>query len=153
MKRTTVLLADDNPDMLYAVKDMLDRQFDVIATVPDGQSLVTAVREHNPDIIVSDVSMPGLSGIQATAEIRRYNPVAKIILLTVHRDRLLVNQGLTAGALGYVLKVTAGDELIPAIEQVMQGKRYVSPVIGYRDSGAFDVSLGKQISFSDATGD
>jgi DNA-binding NarL/FixJ family response regulator len=82
-----------------------------------------------PDVIVSDIVMPGLNGIAAAAEILRRNSAARIVLVTVHNDLELVQKGLATGALGYVLKLTAGDDLVPAIHAVLRGERHLSPTV------------------------
>ena len=111
--------------------------FDVIALVEDGGALVSAAARLSPDVIVADISMPGLDGIAAAARIRRNDPEARIVLVTVHAEPMLVEAGLAAGALGYVLKDTAGDELVPAVHAALGGRRYVSRALapGKGDSG------------------
>ncbi len=101
----------------------------MLATVGDGQALVKAAMQLAPDAIVTDISMPGLDGIDAAVLIRRRNPDARIVLVTVHRDRILVQRGLSAGALGYVLKDAAGDELVAAVHAALVGERYVSRLL------------------------
>ena len=92
----------------------------------DGRALVSAAERLSPDVIVSDISMPGLDGIAAAAAILRKNPAARIVFVTVHGDPILVERGLATGALGYVLKVAAGDDLIPAVRAALRGERHVS---------------------------
>ena len=143
MKKVTVLLADDNPDMLCVIQEMLRPGFDVIATANDGYSLVAAVVEHRPDIIITDISMPGMNGIEAAGKILKLQPKSKIVMLTINRDLLLVDKALSLGALGYVLKMTAGEDLLHAINQALQGNRYVSPAIKYQGSVPIDKSSGQ----------
>ena len=94
----------------------------------DGRALVSAAERLSPDVIVSDISMPGLDGIAAATVILRRNPAARIIFVTVHGDPCLVERGLATGALGYVLKLAAGDELVPAVHAALRGERHVSRV-------------------------
>jgi DNA-binding NarL/FixJ family response regulator len=111
---------------------VLEPEFDVIATVSDGNALVNAVTTLTPDVIVTDIARPGLDGITAASEILQRHPMARIVFVTVHNNAELVQKGLATGALGYVLKLTAGEELIPAIHAALQGQQHVSPLIGGR---------------------
>ncbi len=105
---------------------MLRAEFEVIAWVQDGNALVDAEARLSPDVIVTDIAMPGEGGIEAVARIRCNNPNARIVLVTVHSELMLVEAGLAAGALGYILKDTAGDELLPAVRAALGGRQYVS---------------------------
>lgn len=134
MKKVTVVFADDNPDMLAVIQEMLKPRYDIVATANEGDSLVSAAIEHRPNVIVTDISMPGLNGIEAAIKILDLYPDSKIVLLTVTRDHALVEQALAAGILGYVLKLHAGEDLIPAINEALQGRRYVSAAIKYQGS-------------------
>jgi DNA-binding NarL/FixJ family response regulator len=131
-KRPRVLLAEDHPVVAKDLRALLAPAFDVIATVGDGAALVAAADTLTPDVIVTDIAMPGLDGIAAAGEILRRHPRARIVLVTVHRNAAMVQQGLATGALGYVLKLTAGEDLIPAIDAVLRGVPYVSPLLGGR---------------------
>ena len=126
MTRARVLLADDHTGNTDLLRRLLQPEFDVIADVQDGHALVTAAEALSPDVIVSDISMPGLDGIAAAVRILRRDPAARIVFVTVHADQLLVERGLATGALGYVLKLVAGDELVPAVRAALRGERHVS---------------------------
>jgi DNA-binding NarL/FixJ family response regulator len=126
MRRPTVLLADDHVETARQLRELLEPQFDVVALVEDGRALVSSAARLSPDAIVADISMPGLDGIEASVLIRRSDPDARIVLVTVHSESVLVARGLAAGALGYVLKDAAGDELVPAVRAALDGERYVS---------------------------
>lgn len=130
VNRTRVLLADDHDEVLADIRDLLEPDFEIVAAVGDGCELVTASETLRPDVIVTDISMPKLSGLEAAWKITSENPAALVILLTAHRDPALVAKGLAAGAKGYVLKLTAGEELVYAIQQVVGGGCYVSPLAG-----------------------
>ena len=130
--RVRVLVADDHLAVLEGLCAVLEPEFDVIATVGDGNALVAAATTLTPDVIVTDIAMPGLDGIAAAGEIMRRYPRARIVFVTVHNDAELVQKGLATGALGYVLKLTAGEELVPAIHAALQGQQHVSPLIGGR---------------------
>jgi DNA-binding NarL/FixJ family response regulator len=124
--RARLLLADDHTETAEQLRRLLRPHFDVVALVEDGRALVSAVARLSPDVIVADISMPDLDGIDATAVILRRDPSARIVLITVHDDPFLVSRGMAAGALGYVLKDAAGDELVAAVHAALGGRRYVS---------------------------
>jgi DNA-binding NarL/FixJ family response regulator len=132
MYRPRVLLAEDHAETAERLRKLLRVDFDVIAWVEDGRALVDATERLSPDVIVADIAMPGVDGIAATTLIRRNDPDARIVLVTVHSESMLVEAGLAAGALGYVLKDTAGDELIPAVHAALGGRQYVSRELGVR---------------------
>lgn len=131
--RPRVLLADDHVDTAKQLSRLLEPEFDVIALVEDGLSLVSAAARLAPDVIVTDISMPGLDGIDAAARILRSDPQARIVFVTVHSEPMLVQRGLAAGALGYVLKDAAGDELVAAVRAALGGTRFVSHALGRQE--------------------
>jgi DNA-binding NarL/FixJ family response regulator len=124
--RPRLLLAEDHLETAELLFGLLRPEFDVIGHVQDGHTLVCAAERLFPDVIVSDITMPGLDGISAAAAILMKNPAARIIFVTVHGDPVMVERVLAAGALGYVLKLTAGDDLIPAIRAALRGERHVT---------------------------
>jgi DNA-binding NarL/FixJ family response regulator len=124
--RARVLLAEDHAASADLLDALLRPEFDVVALVRDGRALLSAVITFAPDVIVTDIEMPDIDGLEATREIIRRNPAARIVLVTVHSNTEIVQQGLEAGALGYVLKLAAGDELVPAVQSALRGERYVS---------------------------
>ena len=132
MYRPRVLLAEDHAETAARLRKLLGVDFDVIASVEDGHALVDATERLSPDAIVADIDMAGIDGIAATKLIRRHDPDARIVLVTVHGESMLVEAGLAAGALGYVLKDTAGDELVPAVYAALGGRQYVSRELGVR---------------------
>jgi DNA-binding NarL/FixJ family response regulator len=125
-KRPRVVLADDHPGIAGQLRALLEPEFDVVATVEDGNALVEAVARFRPDAIVTDVAMPGLDGIAAAGRIRAKNPDARIVLVSIHQDAAVVDRGLAAGALGYVAKVAAGEDLAPAVRAALRGERFLS---------------------------
>jgi DNA-binding NarL/FixJ family response regulator len=129
-QRARVLLADDHPAVVKDLCAVLQPEFDVIATVENGVALLAKVDGLSPDVIVTDITMPGLDGIAAASEILRKNPAARIVFVTVHDETELVKKSLAIGVLGYVLKLTAGEDLVPAIHAAMRGERYISPLAG-----------------------
>jgi DNA-binding NarL/FixJ family response regulator len=124
--RPRILLAEDHPGNTDLLRRLLQPEFDVVGHVEDGHALVSAAETLGPDVIVTDISMPGMDGIAAAIVILGRNPAARIVFVTVHSDRMLMERGLSTGALGYVLKLAAGDDLLPAVRAALRGERHVS---------------------------
>ena len=131
--RARVLLADDHPEVIEHLRTVVEREFEVVGAVGDGNALIAAAEALAPDVIVTDIAMPGLNGITAAAEILRRNPAARIVFVTVYNHSVLVQKGLATGALGYVLKLRAGDDLVPAIHAVLRGEHHLSPTVASSD--------------------
>jgi len=129
VKETRVLLADDHTLILEGVKKLLEAEFDVVGAVEDGRALIEAAQELNPDVILLDISMPLLNGVEAARRLRKTLPGAKLIFLTMHADAAYVFEAFRVGASGYVLKRSASSELIAAIHQVVKGRTYVTPLV------------------------
>lgn len=129
MRLPTVLLADDHPLFTDGLVNLLKTRFEVVATVRDGHALIDQTRQLRPDVVVSDVSMPEMSGFQALRRLKELGVAARVILLTMHADARLAAEALRAGAAGFVLKQSTGDELVHAMEEVIQGRTYLSPAI------------------------
>jgi DNA-binding NarL/FixJ family response regulator len=127
-----VLLADDHPEVAEDLRAVLEPEFDVIATVRDGNRLIAAAETLTPDVIVTDISMPVLDGMAAAGEILQRNPCMRIVFVTVHNEAEMVQKAFATGVLGYVLKLTAGDELVPATHAALRGERYVSALVRHR---------------------
>ena len=127
MNRRRVLLADDHAQTMRLWRTLLEPEFDVVGTVNDGEALVHEAERLAPDVIVSDIAMPGMSGIAAAGAILRCQPSARIVFATVHADRALLRSSLAAGAYAYVLKVRAADDLVPAIRAALRGELLISP--------------------------
>ena len=127
MDRMRVLLADDHPRILSRLTDLLEPEFKVIAVVGDGQSLIETAKSLQPDLIITDISMPILSGIEAAKKILQRTPQTKIIFLTVHTDPDDVREALELGAVGYVFKSRLVSDLRSAIVEALDGRTYVSP--------------------------
>jgi DNA-binding NarL/FixJ family response regulator len=128
-KRARVLLADDHALVSAGISKLLENDFDLIGTVADGRALVAAVRERHPDVILLDISMPVLNGLEAARQIRKDSPTAKLIFVTVHSDTPYVIEAFRAGASGYVLKRSAAAELLTAVHQVLDNNVYLTPLI------------------------
>jgi DNA-binding NarL/FixJ family response regulator len=130
MRRTTVLLADDHAIVIEGLATLLERHdFEVVGTVGDGEQLLEAARRLRPQVIVTDLSMPGLSGIDVLARLRAEGIDARVIVLTMHRDADLATLAMREGAAGFLLKESAGEELMTAIRQAMQGHVYLTPAL------------------------
>ena len=127
MDRRRVVLAEDHARIAEQLRALLEPEFEVVATVADGYALLQAVDDARPDVVVTDIMMPGLDGIAATAELLARHPNTRVILVTVHDDPELAERGYASGALAYVSKHSAGHELVPAVRAAMRGDRYVSP--------------------------
>jgi DNA-binding NarL/FixJ family response regulator len=128
-ERARVLLADDHVGVLEDLRTLLESEFDVVAAVGDGNALITAVDALRPDVIITDISMPGLDGISAAGKILRQSPSSRVVFITVHDNLEIAQRSFSLGALGYVVKGGAGDELIPAINAALQGRQYVSATL------------------------
>ena len=125
--RSRILIADDHPVVLEGLRRILDRpEFEIVDMVRDGRALVAAAHKLKPDAIVADISMPLLSGVEAARQIRKHDPNAKIIFLTMHREKIYAVEAIIAGGSGYVLKTAVGEELVSAIREVMNGRIYVT---------------------------
>ena len=137
MSRARILLADDHVLILEGLRRMLERQHEVVGAVSDGRSLVDAAVRLKPNLIILDVSMPLLSGIEAGRQIRKRLPRVKLLFLTVHANPAYLREALGAGATGYILKSSTRQEILDAVKTVLAGQRHVSRGIVAED---FDLS-------------
>jgi DNA-binding NarL/FixJ family response regulator len=128
-RKIRVLLADDHPPLLDRIVALLSTEFTVVGAVKDGEEAVTAASLLRPDVLVFDVSMPRLSGLDAAALIRRGGSAVPVVFLTVHSEPEFLQAAWEAGALGYVRKSHMGSDLIPAIRAALLGKRFISASI------------------------
>jgi len=130
VKRIAILLADDHAVVIEGLHRILDRpQFEIVGAVTDGRALLQAAEQLSPDIIIADIAMPMLNGIEAARQIRKQKLTSKIIFLTMHSEPIYAVEALHAGASGYVLKSSAGAELLTAIREVLDGRVYVAKSI------------------------
>ena len=127
MDRRRVLLADDHAATLLSWRALLEPEFEVVESVRDGEALVEACERLRPDAIVSDIAMPRLNGIFAAERILQRYPDARIVFATVHADHAILQRAMSVGALGYVLKVRVGEDLLPALRAALRGETHVSP--------------------------
>jgi CheY-like chemotaxis protein len=129
LHKPQVLLADDHAGLVHAVGTLLQPDFTVVGTVGDGESLIKAAVELKPDVIVTDISMPILNGIDAAIRLRESGCTSKIVFLTVHGGSDYVRSCLATGAFGYVVKTQLATDLLPAIREVLEGRIFVSPQV------------------------
>ena len=129
MGKIRILLADDHKMILGGLKGLLEPEFELVGTVEDGKALVSEAVRLRPDVIVVDISMPKLNGIEAFCEIRKIAPAVKAVFLTMHHDVTYAAKAFEVGASGYVLKHSAPTELVTAIREAMSGRTYVTPLI------------------------
>ena len=131
-----VILADDHALVLEAFCILLAAEVDVVATAADGHELIRAVKKHKPDVVVTDISMPVLNGVDACSKLLRILPDLKIIFLTVNDDPDLVAEVIRNGAKGYLLKSSAASELLQAIKAVAAGSTFITPLVTERMIGS-----------------
>ena len=124
-----MLLADDHSVMLDRVGVLLNPSFEVVGAVPNGQEMIWAGIHLDPDVIVADITMPGLSGIEAAQQLREAGCRAKFVFLTIHIEHEFVDACVSQGALGYVLKSHMKTDLIPAIKAALMGRKFISPLV------------------------
>ena len=129
MTKPRLLIADDHKIFAEGLKRLLNADFDIAGVVADGRELVAAAEKLRPDVVVADISMPLLNGIEAVIQIKKVHPDMKVVFLTMHPDVAYAVSAFKAGASGYVLKHSAPDELITAIREGLKGRTYVTPLI------------------------
>jgi DNA-binding NarL/FixJ family response regulator len=142
MKRARVLVADDHRILAEGLRSLLEPEFELVDIVEDGRALVTRAQELFPDVIVADISMPLLNGIEAVVQLKKAGVPAKVIFLTMHQDATYAAKAFEVGASGFVLKHSAPSELVTAIREALAGRTYVAPMIAgelmqaYRDGAS-----------------
>ena len=129
MIRPRVLLADDHTLVLDGFRKLLEDRCEVVGAAEDGRTLLRMAQELQPDIVTLDISMPQLNGVDAARKLKKILPRTKLIFVTMHADPAYVNEAFKAGASGYLLKRSAGSELLQAIQSVMDGQCYVTPLV------------------------
>lgn len=152
MTRPRILIADDHQILAEGVRGLLEPEFEVVAVVADGRELLTSAKKHRPDVIVADVTMPSLNGIEAALQLREAGLEAKVVFLTMHRDVAYARRALEAGAVGFVLKHSAAIELVTAIQDALRGQTYITPMIAgellrsYRDQEPHPRDAGDRLT-------
>ena len=129
MKKPRVLMADDHSMILAGLRKLVEGECEVVGTVEDGRALVEAAQKLRPDLILLDISMPLLNGLEATRQLTKLVPESKLIILTMHASPTYATEAFQAGASGYLLKRSAASELNQAIQSVLQGRQYLTPLI------------------------
>jgi DNA-binding NarL/FixJ family response regulator len=129
MSRPSVLIADDHPILAEGLRGLLEPEYEVLGVVGDGQELVAAAEKSQPDLIVTDITMPSLNGIDAAICLHELGVKAKVVFLTMHRDVAYARRAIEAGAAGFVLKHSAASELVTALREALQGRTYVTPMM------------------------
>ncbi len=145
MSRLRILLADDHPLVLDGVAKILEEEFDVVGKVEDGRALIAAAKQLKPDVIVTDMTMPLLHGLEASRQLRQLIPASKVIFLTMHADVAYAKEAFEAGASGYLLKRSAASELIGAIHTVVQGQSYLTPLVFLDDQLPLEYASRNQV--------
>ena len=147
-RRSTVLIADDHTIVAEGLVKLLSRRFDVVATVADGAALVEAAERLRPDIIIADLEMPSLSGLEALERLKKRGVASKFVILTMHREASVAARAMRAGASAFVLKHSAGNELIDAIDEVLDGRTYLTPAVTKDILAALDDGRGDKIELT-----
>jgi DNA-binding NarL/FixJ family response regulator len=146
-KRLRAVLADDHPMVLAGLRKLLEPGFEVVAEVADGRALLAAAERLRPDLVLADISMPEIDGIEATRRLQTIVPGARVLILSVHAEPSWVRAAFEAGACGYLTKAAAAEEIELAIRAVLQDRFYVSPavtraVVGSLRHGADETFVG-----------
>ena len=129
MNRLRVLLADDHRIVAEALRKLLEPEFELVEIVEDGLALLKAFEAHRPEVIVADISMPGLNGIEAMEELNKKYDQVRVVFLTMHSELAYARRALDAGALGYVVKNSAPEELVLAVRAAAAGQTFITPAI------------------------
>lgn len=124
-----VFLADDQEEVLRTIVQILDGDFQIVGTAKNGAGVLELTPTLSPDVVVLDISMPVVTGIEAALRLREAGSLAKVIFLTVHQDLDFVEAAISVGAWGYVLKPSMATDLIPAIRKVLEGSTFISPSV------------------------
>ena len=147
MRPERIVIADDHTLVLEAFRILLSSEFEVVGTAADGRELIKVVRQVKPDIVVTDINMPHLNGIDACIKLLKLIPALKIIFLTVNDDPDIIAEVIRSGAKGYLLKSSAASELTQAIRAVAAGGTYITPMVA--DSMINSLVGGRQRALSD----
>lgn len=129
MAKARILLADDHTLVAEAFKRLLEPDCEVVATVADGRALLRVAPQLNPDLVLVDLNMPLLNGLDASAQLKQALPNIKIIVLTMNEDPEIAAETLGKWASGYLLKKSAGSELLKAVHEVLRGRKYITPAL------------------------
>ena len=142
--RARILLAEDHTLIAEACRKLLEPEFEVVGIVGDGRALLRATAELRPDVIVCDIAMPQLNGLDAGQQITELTPSVRLIFLTMNENRELAAEAFRRGASGYLLKTSAASELVVAVREALRGRRYLSPIISRMDLRRFLRTHGEE---------
>jgi DNA-binding NarL/FixJ family response regulator len=148
MRRPTVLIADDHTIVAEGLGKLLGGRFDVVATVTDGTALIETAERLRPDIVVADLNMPSVSGLDALARLRKRGVASKFVILTMHGEPTVAAKAMRAGASAFLLKHSAGEDLIDAIEEVLHGRTYLAPAVTKDVLAAFEEGRPDEIALT-----
>jgi len=137
MKKARIILADDHTILLDALKNLIEPEFDVVALCADGRELIKAAAELNPNAVVLDIGMPTMNGFNAGQRLKQILPTVKLVYLTMNQDPDMASEAFRLGASAYLLKTSAGSELIRALREVVRGGTYVTPAMTDGMVGSF----------------
>ena len=124
MNAPRLIVVDDSALIRQAIDSILNSRYEVVASVPDGKTAITAVAGFAPELVLLDISMPGINGFEAARQIKRASPLTLIIFVSEHKETSYIEAGFSAGASGYVVKSKMMSELLPAIQSVLSGQEY-----------------------------
>lgn len=129
MKRLRLVLADDHRIVAEGLRRLLEDEFDLVAVVENGREMLAAAEELKPDVIVADITMPELNGVEALEELKIKNPDVRVVFLTMHQNPVYARRAFDAGAHGYVVKSSAAEELVLAVRAAAAGRTFISSAI------------------------
>ena len=136
MSKARIVLAEDHAMIAEGIGQFLGNSFEIVNVVADGQALLQAVRKEVPDLVLADISLPTLNGLEATRQIKQQFPAIRVVILTMHTDPLLVKDAIEAGASGFIIKESAASELVYALHEVLQDRIYLSPAVAQLCDGS-----------------
>ena len=145
-RRTRILLADDHALLLDAFRQLLEPDYEVVAAVTDGRAMLEASERLQPDVVIADISMPLLNGLDACEQLMARLPATKVIILTMEEDPDVAAEALRLGAAGFALKKSASSELFSALDAVLRGKTYISPAITHLPASTFTSASSSESS-------
>ena len=151
MKKPRIILADDHTILLDALKNLVEPEFEVVALCSDGRELIKAAAELRPNIIVLDIGMPTMNGLNAGQRLKQMIPAAKLVYLTMNQDPDMASEAFRLGASAYLLKTSAASELIRALREVLRGGTYVTPIMTAGMVGSFVQNFKRRKSTNNLT--
>src|SRR5882672_10856626 len=149
MRLPRIILADDHTLFVEALRKLAAPHVEVVATVGDGRALLETAQALKPDVVVIDVGMPLLNGLDAGRELKKRLPNVKLIFLTMSEDLDLAVEAMKSGASGYLLKTSAGSELFSAIREALRGKSYVTPKVAHATAARGPATFGRRKTYED----